>query len=256
MSSPASRRARARRPLSRRAVLAGAVAGLAGLALAGCRSGLSADGEPLTIAQSERLAAARFQLASNGPFVATVTTGATDDVARTSAQLTCDPSAHRAWGVYSRGPVGLEERVDIALGASAVAIRRSGEDWTPVAQPTPGILSLGVLFSLTTDRPENAQLLRQSDARYLGSQELDGRTLDVYRMPSASTDGAAGAAGAGSPAPSAAGAAPGGRSRLWLDGDGRIRRLDDGRENGLVATILDAQPDPPPAELDRLAPAS
>lgn len=87
------------------------------------------------------------------------------------------------------------------------------------------------MFALVSDRPENAQLLRQSDARFLGTQQIDGTELSVFRLPS--SDGS------------------GGQTRMWLDADGALRRLDDGGE-GLVLRMTDAPSAPRPDVVDSL----
>lgn len=200
------------------------------LVLTGCRAGLSETGEPLTIEQSEMLAQARFQVASRGEVVLEISALPDDDVSHLDLTLTFDPVEHLAWGTMARGPEGIAVSEDVVISPELFATDASG-DWrtgTFDQGPSP---ALAVMFSLGADRPENAQLLRQSDARYLGDAELDGETLSVFRLPSA--DG-------GAPA----------STRMWLDADGRLRRLDAGDDQKLVILVTDAQPQPRPAGLD------
>jgi hypothetical protein len=65
---------------------------------------------------------------------------------------------------------------------------------------------LRLLLGLSSDRPENAMLLRQSDARWLREDHLGGVTADVLRGPSAG-----------------AGAA---NLRYWVARDGRLLRVE------------------------------
>lgn len=189
-----------------------------------CSGGLSETGEPLTVEQSEQLAQARFQLSTVGEYVATVVVGADDDLNHFVADLTVDASDQVAWGTLSRGPEGLAVQERILLGPGGYAVEQSGV-WNPSPWATGGLSLLSLVFSLTADRPENAQLLRQSDAAYLGTQ--DG--LDVFRLPSA--EGSAGG------------------TRFWLR-EGELVRLDDGSDALSVTVDRDASTEPRPAEID------
>ncbi|MGW9114984.1 hypothetical protein [Microbacterium sp. NPDC055683] len=196
------------------------------LLLSACGAGLSETGEPLTLEQSEALAQARFQLATESPFVAVVASGAEDDVDRVVAELTVDAEDTLAWGTLERGPEGIEVVEDILLSAEGYATRTS-DGWTVQPWTSGGASALAIVFSLTADRPENAQLLRQSDAAYLGEQD----SLAAYRLPAED--------GAGS-----------GVTRLWLDDEGRIARLDTAAGGFTVDIDREAVPEPRPAELD------
>lgn len=219
------------RRLLRRAAGAVAAAGLV-VGLAACApAGLSETGEPLTVAQAERLAAARFQLTARDEFGARVASGAADDVQRITADLTVSGSDHAAWGVLHRGPDGLAVDEDLAFTADEVATKVDGgwraSAWSEASDLAP----LGVVLGLIADRPENAQLLRQSDARFLGTEQTDGAERSVFRLPS--SDGGVG------------------KTRIWLDADGAIVRLDDGGD-GLVITITDAPAGERPAIVDAM----
>lgn len=209
-----------------------AVAALtAALLLTACApQGLSAEGEALTVAQSETLAAARFRLASEGPFGVELSSKAEDDLDHLTARLTVDPQTHRAWGTVERGPAKLAADEEVVLSPDTYLVHLDGR-WHSGATPT---AALRLVFSLSTDRPENAQLLRQSDARYLGAQTVNGEELDVYRL--ATEDGASG------------------RTRLWLDGDGLLQRLDAGDDTQLVITVNAGADASAPAHLDTILP--
>ena len=66
--------------------------------------------------------------------------------------------------------------------------------------------ALALLLGLGSDRPDNAQLLRQSDARWLRSDSVGGAPVDVYEGP--------GAAGGGP------------HLRYWVTGSGDLRRIE------------------------------
>lgn len=204
------------------------------LLLIGCTpaadgAGLSDSGAPLTISQSEALASSRFLLAAKGPFVVTIRAGEKEAVDYFTATFTVDPEANRAWGSVAVGPADLALGEQVALSVESYATR-SGAAWT--VQPASEVPSRAMLlpFSLASDRPDNAQLLRQSDTRYLGSSVLDQRAVDVFRL--VDNSGAITS------------------TRLWLDETGGIRRLDAGDDQQVVITLLDDAPEAPPADLD------
>lgn len=200
------------------------------LLLTGCHAGLSDTGEPLTIEQSEMLAQTRFQVASRGEVVLEISVLADDDVSHLDLTVTLDPVEHLAWGTMARGPEDIAATENVVISPELFATDASG-DWRTASFDQGPSPALAVVFSLGADRPENAQLLRQSDARYLGTGELDGETLSVFRLPSA--DGSSAAS-----------------TRMWLDADGRLRRLDAGDDEKLVILLTDAEPQPRPAGLE------
>lgn len=194
--------------------------------LSGCAGGLSEEGEALTPEQAEQLANARFQLSTLDAFVAEVSVGDTDDVDHLAARITVDPTDHVAWGTLSRGPEKLAVDTDIIMSPALYATGGEGawqaQEWSGEAATLP------IVFSLSTDRPENASLLRQSDARFLGTED----DLDVFRLPSEAGDGSA-------------------MSRLWLDGN-RISRLDTTTGALSIEIDRDADPAPRPDAVDEL----
>lgn len=209
--------------------LALAVVAASLLLLTGCQSGLSDTGEPLTVEQSESLAQTRFQLASRGDTVLEISALPADDVSHIELTVTFDPVDHLAWGTMRRGPEGIAVEETVAFSPETFAVE--GESgWQSVPLDSGPNRALAVVFALGADRPENAQLLRQSDAMHLGAAELDGETLQVFRAPSIDGSGA--------------------RTRLWLDDDGRLRRLDAGDDEQLVIVVSDAEPQPRPPGLD------
>jgi len=199
------------------------------LLLTGCQSGLSDTGDPLTVEQSESLAQTRFQLASRGDTVLEISALPADDVSHVELTVTFDPVDHLAWGTMWRGPEGIAVEEAVAFSPETFAVK--GESgWQSVPLESGPSTALAVVFALGSDRPENAQLLRQSDARYLGTADLDGEILHVFRAPSADGSGA--------------------RTRLWVDDEGRLRRLDAGDDEQLVIRVTDTDPQPRPQGLD------
>lgn len=67
--------------------------------------------------------------------------------------------------------------------------------------------ALRLLVNLGADRPENAQLLLQSNARWLRSDKIGDTAVDVFEGPKQKD-------------------AKESRLRYWLDADGKLRRLE------------------------------
>ncbi|MFI5658238.1 hypothetical protein [Streptomyces sp. NPDC051684] len=85
-----------------------------------------------------------------------------------------------AGGAAGPAPAGGKQR---ALKL-ADAARMSTDQWSPrqyTSDPLDSMLKLTVL--LGQDRPENAQLLAQSGARWTGTEEIDGRSYDIFAGP-------------------------------------------------------------------------
>lgn len=199
---------------------------LLAVTITGCAPALSDSGDPLTIDQSETLAQVRFQQAAAGTAVFDISIGESDDLDHLVAHVTVDFGDLVAWGSVERGPEGIAVTEEVAF-APELYVVDTGSGWQQGASPSP---LLSVVFALADDRPENAQLLRQSDARYLGTADDGGETLHVFRMPSA-------------------GEAPA-RTRMWLDEEGGLRRMDAGDDTVLVVRPTGADPEPRDPELD------
>lgn len=91
--------------------------------------------------------------------------------------------------------------------------------------------TLLLLLNLAADRPDNAQLLLHSGARRLGDEEVAGVPVTLFSGPSATTPQG--------PAPQTTRSTPG-RTRYWIDADGRLHRFSarlGGGTEWLVATF-------------------
>ena len=227
---------------TRRGALRGlvAVTVLAATALTGCSgpdtAQLSSEGKALSIEQSELLAQARFRLSTVEAFTAHVEAGNPEDTTFYAADLTVDTTHHQAWGTLHRGPAKLAVDEPVMLDGTRVATL-SGGTWRVDSPQGSGYAALPIVLSLVADRPENAQLLRQSAARYLGEGEANGGTAQVYRL--ATAEGSEG------------------HTRLWLTDDGQVTRLDDGGGSDGPALIIDVtseDPQPRPDVLEQVLP--
>jgi hypothetical protein len=118
------------------------------------------------------------------------------------------------------------------------------------AQPAPLDSFISMLFAIAADRPDAADALKGSGARWLGREKTGGTTVDVLLGPAVATlapaspatartppagpattrtpSVRAAAQGRGSPAGPAQTplAGMGGAVRYWLDGDARLHRLE------------------------------
>jgi len=195
---------------------------LAGLATAVLLAGCSAAPEPhaLTEEQADLLAVVRFTTYTGGvtgfhgtvasPAGTLVLTGRVD-YARSVGYgfLRTEPDA----GYGSSGPVEWTPRALVFLAGGPDAAAPPGGQWQlrPL-QPAGSELdaALALLLGLASDRPDNAQLLRQSDARWLRTDTVGGEPADVFEGPRAPGAGAGGR----------------GRLRYWVDGAARLRRVE------------------------------
>ncbi|MCM3778755.1 hypothetical protein [Microbacterium hydrocarbonoxydans] len=84
-----------------------------------------------------------------------------------------------------------------------------------------------LLTSLAADRPDNAQLLRQSDARWLRADEVAGEPVDVFAGPSDPDH------------PETADT----QTRYWVDAEGRVVRFEAGLASQTVVIDLVPRPD-------------
>lgn len=173
----------------------------------------------LTIDEAERLAVARFLAYQVG------------SVRFDTAVETGDGKMYLDGRVDHRAAVGIASaEMD---GASAIITwnestfvgwngASSGSDVPSAPPPQPGGARpldptassidtvLLLVLSLGADRPENAQLLAQSDAAWLRADEIDDVTVDVFSGPS-SADSAE---------------RDGGNTRFWIDAEGALLRFE------------------------------
>lgn len=201
-----------------------------------------ADGpRPLDEAESQRLAVARYRNLDAG--VRSIEVEVAGPPGEPATRLTgwIDFVAHRGYAAASSGdaPLGL-----LFWSPESLALRGWDQAVPPLPVPADGWTAtsldadataltavLALLLSLGGDRPENDLLLRQSDARWLRSETVDGIPVDVFVGPSATGPSADPGPGAASSArPSSAGpssADPGGdRIRYWLDATGTMHLVE------------------------------
>lgn len=221
----------------------------AATALGACTSGPddapsgSRDDAPRAVTQDEadRLAVARFNVYDQHyvDLVATVPVegqtlrldGTADTQAHAaSARVESSDGQHALlqWTLAAKAlyPVGAADDpgLDPADLPDPTALPADGWTVAGLGPDDPLDAALVVILNLASDRPENAQLLRQNGAQRVGTQEIDGTAVDVFTAP----------------------AATGGsddRVRWFVDDQGVLHRVeaDVGRDVPLVVDLTPSQ---------------
>lgn len=185
---------------------------------------------PLTTAEAERLAVARFLAYQDGSreFRTEVTTSGTTlslhgrvDYRATAGIAATDAEGEPAVITWNeRTLIGWEEAGNGEdIPAQAPVEPGAARAIDPRAGTIDSVLLL--LLGLGADRPDNAQLLRQSDAAWLRAEDLDGTHVDVFTGPSDAGSGA-----------------DGGTTRFWVDDRGALRRFEADLPAGTVVIDL------------------
>lgn len=193
------------------------------LTLVGCAPTAPADEQPkaLTSEQAERLAVTRFRNFDAG--VRTIAATLPSD----SGELHLD-----GWFDYATGVGYAAVTVDdVASGLvwwthETIAIRSAAADGAPLPLPDDGwesgpldpsstnlTNSVALIASLGSDRPENPQLLTQSDAAWLRADEVGEVAVDVFAGPSSDSVATASADLTG-------------RALYWVDATGILLRFE------------------------------
>lgn len=200
------------------------------LVLAACSS--TPDPRPLSIPEAERLALVRFSNYTTG------ISAFTASVPSPGGKLVLDG---RVDFVNHLGYAGMRTDgrddefskglVQWNLGRMAFAMNPSTKPVDPVpvidwqvrnlqerGSELDGALRL--LVNLGSDRPENAQLLLQSSARWLRSDRVGDTAVDIFEGPKQKDAAEA-------------------RLRYWLDSDGKLRRLEAKLGNSEELAVFD-----------------
>lgn len=205
---------------------------------------------PLTTEEAERLAVARFRNYNDG--VREVSFDVTDSGVTYAVDGWVDWTQHIGYGVATGGD-GTES---LLLAWTATAL--SSHPWTvgdPAPLPPPGLADGGpdwtssdlvpensrlhalltLVLTLGADRPDNALLLSQTDARWLRADEVAGVPVDVITGPTADVaydPQTSSAAGDGSDA----------TMRYWVAEEGSILRLEVRLGGGGEWTLVEFAP--------------
>ncbi|MFJ4223663.1 hypothetical protein [Microbacterium sp. NPDC089695] len=182
----------------------------------------------LTTEEAERLAVARFlayqdgsrtfhtEVAAGG--VAVELTGRADYRAGIGL-ATATSGGERAvitWNATTLvGWTGQDTSTADGIPTTAPSEPGAARPLDPAASNVDTVLVL--ILALGVDRPENAQLLRQSDAAWLRADEVDGVRVDVFAGPSDADTGD----GAGT-------------IRYWVDDRGAVHRIEADLPSGPI----------------------
>ncbi|ATL25223.1 hypothetical protein [Streptomyces formicae] len=183
---------------------------------------------PVTVAEAQRLAMARFNTYDTGTMRVTVTLH--DDSGTTTVRGLADYRAHRAVGRFTVDGAGRPDTGLIAWDAAGLAVssapargadevagttkavaRTSPRSWSPRAYTEdPLDNALRLVMALATDRPDNPQLLAQAGPRRLRDETLRGTAYTLFSGPRPR------------------GSARDSESPLtyWVDEEGRLGRLE------------------------------
>ncbi|GAB2869855.1 hypothetical protein GCM10022245_00580 [Streptomyces mayteni] len=119
--------------------------------------------------------------------------------------------------------------------------------------------ALAIVLDLGSDRPDNAALLAQNGATWLGQEQVRGQRTDIMNGPRAEADSGAeadaedgGESGAEAPG-GATGTDTSGTVRYWIGSDGTMHRVEVGIASAPEPVVLDFDtqtyvPVPPPPE--------
>lgn len=88
--------------------------------------------------------------------------------------------------------------------------------------------SLAIALKLGSDRPDNAELLPQNGAAWVGQDRLDGHQVDIMTGPRPSARATSGTAGAGA-----------GAVRYWVGSDGTMYRVRVGVASAPQPVVID-----------------
>ncbi|WP_334150201.1 hypothetical protein [Microbacterium sp.] len=187
---------------------------------------------PLTTAEAERLAVARFLNVEGRGVRFTTSFDASEGAVELRGVLDFGDDVGTANASIDGAPEVIQWDADTVLrwqdaggGASPPTSLPEGQAVSRRLDPSTSVLDLMLclLSSLGADQPADAAVLQQSGARWLRTDEVDGTAVDVVAGPR--SGGRAGDAG---------------RTRYWIDAGGRLLRFEADLASGWVAVRLDA----------------
>jgi hypothetical protein len=234
------RRPQARRLITGFCVVAVGAVGIAVAAASGSgHGGGTKSGRALTSDEADNLAITRFRNYQTGGRAVTITVpGTAGDLVITAS---VDYRGKLGYGVvhgagrdtssdglieWSASSVFLDPMPDAPAAAPATP-PTAGWYSRPLQQTGSALdSSLVIALSLGSDRPDNAQLLAQNGAAWIGQDHVGGRSVEVLAGPTAQVGSAAGTATAGT-------------VRYWLGPDGTMYRVQAAVASESQSTVID-----------------
>jgi hypothetical protein len=193
-------------------------------------SGGGGGSRALTSDEADRLAITRFRNYEAGGRAVTITVPGTDGTLVITGSV--DYRARLGYGVVHGAGRDTSSNGLIEWTATSVLVdpMASAPAVAPATPPTTGWYSrtlqrtgstldssLDIALSLGTDRPDNAQLLPQNGATWVGKDQVAGHQVDIMTGPAAQTvQTAQGGSGSGSA----------GTVRYWIGSDGTMYRVE------------------------------
>lgn len=231
--TPSRQTSRWRRPRSRRIIAGSCVIVLAGVGVAVAAAGGGSGGgghRALTSDEADRLAITRFRNYEAGGRAVTITVpGTGGDLVVTGS---VDYRSKLGYGVVHG--TGRDTSSDGLIEWTATSVlldpMANAPAVAPTTPPTSGWYSrtlqktgstldssLNIALSLGTDRPDNAQLLAQNGATWVGEDQVAGHQADIMTGPAAQS---------AQPARGGSGSGTAGTVRYWIGSDGTMYRVE------------------------------
>ncbi|MEZ0115207.1 hypothetical protein ABH920_009242 [Catenulispora sp. EB89] len=219
-------------------------------------SGGGSGSRALTSDEANRLAITRFRNYETGGRAVTITVPGTGGSLVITGSV--DYRTRLGYGVV-RG-TGRDTSSDGLIEWTATSVlvdpMTNAPAVAPAAPPTSGWYSrtlqktgstldssLAIALALGSDRPDNAQLLPQDGAAWVGKDQVAGHQVDVMTGPAALSAGVGAGSGAGSEATSGAapgsGSGPAGTVRYWIGADGAMYRVQAAVASETQPTVID-----------------
>lgn len=197
----------------------------------------------LTSDEADRLAITRFRNYEAGGRAVTITVPGTDGTLVITGSV--DYRAKLGYGVVHGAGRDTSSNGLIEWTATSVLVdpMANAPAVAPATPPTTGWYSrtlqstgstldssLNIALSLGTDRPDNAQLLPQNGAAWVGKDQVAGHQVDIMTGPAAQTARTAqGGSGSGSA----------GTVRYWIGSDGTMYRVEAAVASENQPTVID-----------------
>jgi len=225
-----------------------AIAGVGTVVAAAGGSGGGAGSRALTSDEADRLAVTRFRNYETGGRAVTITVpGTGGDLVITGS---VDYRAGLGYGVVHG--TGRDTSSDGLVEWTATSVlvdpMTNAPALAPATPPTTGWYSrtlqqtgstldsaLTIALSLGANRPDNAQLLPQNGAAWIGEAKVAGRRVDIMTGPAART------AQSARTAQGTSGSGPGtaGTVRYWIGSDGTMYRVEAAVASDTRPTVID-----------------
>ena len=223
-------------------MIAGVGVALAAAGGSGGKSGGKSGNRALTSDEANRLAITRFRNYQAGGRAVTITVPGTGGSLVITGSV--DYRAKLGYGVVHG--TGRDTSSDGLIQWTATSVLVDPMPDAPAAAPaTPpptGWYSrplqkagstldsaLNIALSLGSDRPDNAQLLPQNGAAWVGTDTVAGHRVDIMTGPAAQTAGTGAAPGTGAAA----------TVRYWIGSDGTMYRVAAAVASETQASVID-----------------